>query len=119
VNPYIVPKGRFGAIKDLLISPNHKIHTGSEVMEAKHLRLEQEKMSGAFEYYNLELPAWPSDTMVVAGVTVESMAPVRRIMISVAEFKALLRSHTPALQAKINASVRFLTDGVSVPVIRR
>ena len=122
VNPYIIPKGQFGARCRLLISPNHKIHTGSEVTEAKYLGLKQETMSGAFDYYNLELPSWPSDTMVVAGVTVESMAPVRRITVSMAEFTAMIRSQygpmTPALQQKINAVVRFLPEGVSLPVIR-
>lgn len=121
VNPYIVPKGQFGATRRLLISPNHKIHTGSEVTEAKCLNLEQETMSGAFDYYNLELPAWPRDTMVVAGVTVESMAPVRRVTVSMAEFTAMIRSQygpmTPALQQKINAVVRFLPEGVSLPVV--
>jgi hypothetical protein len=122
VNPYIVPKGKFGATHRLLISPNHKIHTGSEVTEAKLLGLEQESMSNAFDYYNLELPAWPRDTMVIAGVTVESMAPIRRITVSMEEFTAMIQSRygpmTPALQQKINASVYFLPDGVSLPAVR-
>jgi hypothetical protein len=70
-NPYIVPKGLYGATRDLPISCYHaiKIETGEMVM-AKDLKLQLMEMPGPFKYYNLELER--NVNMIIAGVTVES-----------------------------------------------
>jgi hypothetical protein len=124
VNPYSIPKGSFGATSRLLISPNHKVHTGSGAVEAKYLGLKQETMTGPFDYYNLELPNWSTDTMVVAGVTVESLAPIRRITVSALEFAHMIKNQygsiTPELVEKIRAKVKLMPNGtVNVPVMTK
>lgn len=88
VNPYILKKGMYGATRDIEISPNHRVKTGRGMIEARHLGLEQKQREGEFTYYNVELPH--EENMVVAGVTVESLAHVRRITIPLADFKRML-----------------------------
>jgi len=79
-------------------------------------------MESTIEYYNLELPSWTKDTMVVAGVIVESLAPVRRITMTLAQFKRKLKAQygeiTPAILAKIEQTCRVV-DGtyIEVPVM--
>ena len=127
-NPFVVPKGKFGATKRLYISPNHKLLVVGEMVgemvaaSSPSLGLDQKIMTGSFNYYNLELPAW--ENMIVAGVTVESLAPVRRITVTLAEFAALLvktyGSDVTLAKIKDNGRVRFLSDGrVNIPVIVR
>ena len=126
VNPYVIPRGRFGAEKRLLISPNHRVQVeGRGLVEARELGLRQEEKSGQFVYYNLELPEWGRDTMVVAGVVVESLAPVRRVAMSMGAFKALLAKKygaaaaTPEILQKVLRACRLLPDGrVEAPVMR-
>jgi hypothetical protein len=120
VNPYVIAKGQFGATKELLISPNHRVLTEGRLVEACQLGLAQHKMSGSFTYYNLELPAWAK--MVVAGVTVESLAPKKRVVMTMSELKTLLIHRygavTPAALASIKRTVRLLENGkVEVPVL--
>lgn len=78
-------------------------------------------MAAPFVYYNLELLEYKP--MTVAGVTVESLAPIRRMTVSARTFYALIKRQygeiTPALQQKIKATVAFLPDGrVNMPVFR-
>jgi len=122
VNPYVIPKGLYGATKKLLISPEHRVSTANGMLEARLLGLEQEEMAGEIDYYNLELPSWSQDTMVVAGVVVESLAPVRRITMTLGAFKkALVEQYgelTPAVLAKVQKTCRLLADGrVECPVL--
>jgi hypothetical protein len=124
VNPYVIPKGRFGAVKRLLISPNHKVQTGDGFTEARELGLRQEEQSGQFVYYNLELPEWSRDTLVVAGVVCEPLAPVHRITMPLAAFSAILTKKygglTPALVEKVMRTCRMLPNGlVEAPAMRR
>jgi alpha-tubulin suppressor-like RCC1 family protein len=124
VDPYVIPKGRFGATRRLLISPNHKVQTDDGMQEVRHLGLRQEEQSGQFVYYNLELPEWGRDTLVVAGVTCESLAPVRRVAMPLAVFKALLTAKygavTPSVLEKVMRTCRMMPDGtVEAPVMRR
>jgi len=119
-NPYKIPKGLFGAMEELLISPNHHVLVAGKLIEARHLGLKQKAMKGEFTYYNLELESWSN--MIVAGVTVESLAPVERITVTMAEFKKMIEVRygpmTPELTQKINNTCRFLTDGrVELPAI--
>ena len=119
-NPYKIPKGQFGAIKELLISPNHHVLVGNQMIEARHLGLQQKTMKKEFTYYNLELETWAN--MIVAGVTVESLAPVQRITVTMAEFKKMIEVRygpmTAALEQKIKATCRFLADGrVELPAM--
>jgi hypothetical protein len=122
VNPYIIPKGLYGATKRLLISPDHRVKTDAGLIEAKHLGLQQESMAGSFDYYNLELPDWKHDNMVVAGVVVESLAPVRRITMTMAQFKAQLIAKygtiTPEVLKMVDRSCRVFANGrVECPVL--
>jgi len=118
-NPYIISKGRFGATKRLLISPNHNVLVeGRGLVKASALDLEQEDMTGELVYYNLELESWSN--MIVAGVTVESLAPMRRITMSAAEFNKMANALPSASMAKLKQVCRFLADGrIEVPAISR
>jgi hypothetical protein len=122
VNPYVIPKGRFGALRDLAISPDHKVAVGDKMIPAIALGLRQKHMTGDFMYYNLELP--DHENMVVAGVTVESQYPIRRVTMTMAEFREMLVAQygilTPAILAAVQKKVRLLADGrVIVPVDKR
>jgi len=76
-NPYVIEKGMFGALQKILISPRHCVQVpGVGMVEARKLNLKQFRMSEKFTYYNLQLPNWFTDNMVVSGVTVESLAPI-------------------------------------------
>ena len=121
-NPYVIPKGTFGATARLLISPNHRVSTEQGFVEARLLGLQQEEMTDEIEYYNLELPSWTQDTMVVAGVVVESLAPVRRATMTLGEFKKALVAQygelTPAVLEKVQKTCRLLCGGrVECPVL--
>jgi len=88
-NPYIIPQGLYGATEELLISPRHKVATeGGKMVEARDLGLKQKTMKAPFNYYNLELPDWAN--MRVAGVEVESLAPIKRVVASLAQLKWLV-----------------------------
>ena len=119
-NPYKIPKGQFGAIEDLLISPNHCVLTTNGLVEARRLGLKQKAQKADITYYNLELETWAN--MIVAGVTVESLAPVQRVTVTMAEFEAMIKNSygpmTVGLQQKIDRVCRFLADGrVELPAI--
>ena len=123
-NPYVIPRGRFGAERRVLISPNHKVVTSEGMVEARHLGLEQEAREGTLTYYNLELSGQAN--MVVGGVAVESLAPVRRMVLTMDQFKAVLQqkygasANSAGVLANIQRTCRFLADGrVEVPVLRR
>ena len=126
--PYRIPRGQFGATRGIWISPEHRVAvSGRGMVEARHLGLAQMDRRAAgewLEYYNLELPDWERDNMVVAGVEVESMAPFRRVRVTHAEFLRLLRAScgeriTSALVEQLRRKCVFFTDGtVEVPVLR-
>ena len=122
-NPYTIPKGLFGATCDLAISPYHRVvMSDGSMVEARCLGLGQSNRGGTIEYYNLELPDWKHDNMMIAGVAVESLAPVRRMTMTIGEFKkALLTKYdslTPAILAKITKTCRVLPNGrVDCPVL--
>lgn len=122
VNPYVIKKGQFGATERLLISPRHRVAVpGKGMVEARELGLTQWTMRGAFDYYNLELPSWKSDNMVVAGVEVESLAPVRRIVVSAEQLKGLLAGKTldAAFVAKLRSVIRPVAGGFEVPLMKK
>lgn len=124
VNPYVLPKGLYGATARLHISPNHRVFTEKGFLEARLLGLKQENMTGVIDYYNLELPSWSQDTMVVAGVVVESLAPVRRATMTLGEFKKALVAQygelTPAVLAKVQKTCRLVANGrVECPAISK
>ena len=124
VNPYVIPKGIHGATARLLISPDHRVSTANGLLEARLLGLEQEDMTGVIDYYNLELPSWSQDTMVVAGVVVESLAPVRRMTMTLGEFKKALVAQygeiTPSVLAKVQKTCRLMAGGrVECPVLKK
>jgi Hint domain/Fibronectin type III domain len=92
-NPYVIEKGQFGATETFAISPRHRVFVSGEGMiEARDLGLKQKKMTESWTYYNIELPNWESDNLVVHGVEVESLAPVVRMKMSLGEFVGLLKN---------------------------
>jgi hypothetical protein len=117
-NPYVIPRGKWGATEDLRISPNHKVAVGNgRMVEAKNLGLKQVKMPSTITYYNLELPNWSTDRLVVAGVEVESLAPVRRKAIPLAAFNAMIArkygaNPAPGVVDKIRRMCTFLPNGM-------
>jgi hypothetical protein len=122
VNPYVIKKGQFGATANLSISPRHRVAVpGKGMVEARELGLKQQEMAGAFDYYNLELPSWKSDNMVVAGVEVESLAPVRRMVVSAAGLKQLLAGKTldAAAVARLRSVIRPVAGGFEVPLLKK
>jgi hypothetical protein len=123
-NPYVIPNGKFGATRDLLISPNHKVAVGGAMVKAKHLGLAQKQREGEITYYNLELPTWTN--MIVAGVEVESLAPVRRVTVTVHQLASLLKQKygsaatSDAVLQQVLRTCRVRSDGlVDAPVLRR
>lgn len=116
VNPYVIKQGAWGALETLPISPNHRVRVENNVMQcAKDLGLKQMKMKKAFRYYNLELPNWETDNMVVAGVVVESLVPVRRVTAALPDFIKMVNDMygTPSDEQlrKICSVCRFLPNG--------
>jgi len=114
VNPYIIPTGQFGATETLAISPRHCVAVpGRGMVEARELGFRQMSMRAAFDYYNLELPEW--ENMVVAGVEVESLAPKKRVTMTVAEFRGLVAAQglgrSASDLAKLAQIVEMLADG--------
>jgi len=119
-NPYKIPKGLFGAIEDLLISPNHCVLTANGLVEARRLGLKQKAQKADITYYNLELESWVN--MIVAGVNVGALAPVQRVTVTMAEFEAMIQTSygpmTAELRQKIDRVCRFLADGrVELPAV--
>ena len=89
VNPFVIPKGLLGATETIAISPRHCVVVpGRGYVEARDLDLDQMPMKAAFDYYNLELPEW--ENMIVAGVTVESLAPKKQVVVTMAQMKKIL-----------------------------
>jgi len=122
VNPFVIPKGRLGATRDLMISPDHKVEVDGAMIEARFLGLIQKTMKGTIDYYNIELP--DHENMTVAGVVVESQYPIRRVVVTMAEFRQMLVAKygtlTPAILARVQKKVRILGGGrVEVPVDKR
>ena len=124
-NPFVIPRGLYGAVRDIRISPDHKILVDGAMIEARHVPgLKREERQGTLTYYNLELPD-ADDRMVVDGVVCESLAHVRRAVVTMNEFLTVLRRKygtniSPHVQQRIQHTCRFLADGrVEVPVMRR
>jgi hypothetical protein len=119
VNPYVIPAGRWGATENLAISPRHAVAVpGSGMVESRFLGLKQMPMRAAFDYYNLELPEW--DNMVVAGVEVESLAPKKRVALTMAQFAALAASMPAEKRAGLIRLATVLADGkVAVSLTRK
>jgi hypothetical protein len=110
VNPYVIPKGVLGATRPLAISPNHEVLVpGTGMVQARDLGLRRMKMAEDFVYYNLELQDWTRDNLVVAGVTVESLAPIKRVSMTTSELVAFVKQrYGPAhVQAMMGASARL------------
>jgi hypothetical protein len=113
-NPYVIPKGRFGATQELFISPRHRVSVGGQMVEARYLGLKQKDV-GTLTYYNLGLEGWAD--MIVAGVLVESLAPIRRVTISREEFKRTMEKQgriTPEIAAS-----HFYANHVCMPILRK
>jgi hypothetical protein len=119
VNPYVIPKGTWGATENLAISPRHCVAIpGRGMVEARELGLRQLSMKAAFDYYNLELPEW--DNMIVAGVEVESLAPKKRVVMTAAQFRELVGAKGSVDIAKLARIATVRADGsVDVMLTRK
>ena len=120
VNPYVIPKGSFGAVRALPISPNHEVMTSKGMVAAKDLGLKKMKMTGTFTYYNLELEDWVRDNLVVAGVECESLAPAKRVTMTKAEFaRFVMARYQPSALTRLRTVCFEEADGkVSMPAFR-
>jgi len=124
-NPYMIPKGQFGATEALPISPNHEVMVaGRGMVKAKQLDLYQMNVGRTFVYYNLELEDWVTDNLVVAGVEVESLAPVKRITMTREEYANFVynRYGTPTAETlmRIKQIVFRTEDGrVNAPLFAK
>jgi len=122
-NPYIIPKGLFGAIADLPISPYHKVSVDGKMRAACNLGLDRKKMTSPFNYYNLELPNY--EPIIVGGVTVESLLPITRISVTREEFSDILRrTYGDSMSQRdihsVICKIRSLADGrIEMPVDKR
>jgi hypothetical protein len=124
-NPYVIPAGQFGATNRVLISPDHKVCLADgRKVEAKRLGLVQEERDGMLLYYNLELTG--EADMVVSGVAVESLAHMRRVVVTMDQFVAMAAhkygaaAASPEVLAKLKRTCRRLADGrMEIPVARR
>lgn len=76
------------------------------MVEARHVPgLERESHQGTLTYYNLELPD-VEDRMVVDGVVCESLAHVRRMVMSMNDFMGVIRrKYGPRLYSVSNIPV--------------
>jgi titin len=123
VNPYVIPKGMFGAKERLYISPTHCVAVpGRGMVKACELGLRQWKMREAFDYYNIELEKWSN--IVVAGVEVESLAPLYRITLTTEQFKKFIalqyKKLTPEIYNNLMETCIPLGNNlVNVPVMKK
>jgi hypothetical protein len=122
-NPFIIEKGEYGATERVLISPDHRVSVGGKMVKAKQLDLEREEMNGVLHYYNLQLENWSN--MVVAGVKVESLAPIQHTTVTVEELVSILQAKygsdmtTKEITNKVLRTCRLMADGrVEVPILR-
>jgi len=127
-DPFVIPAGRFGATAALPISPRHRVAVpGRGMVEARDIGgLARLPMRAAWTYYNIGLPNWEADNLVVGGVEVESLAPVERVRMTMAEFVAILtkkygaEASSKAVLDRVLATCRLGADGlVEAPVIRK
>jgi hypothetical protein len=109
----------FGANRKLHISPRHKVLVNGEMVEARHLGLQQDVHKNPIIYYNIQITK--AQNMIVAGVEVESLKPLVRITISREAFNYILATqHGGQMTPEIRSKCHFLADGrVSVPSIKR
>ncbi len=123
-NPYVIEKGVLGATERVLISPDHRVSTKGKMVKAKHLDLPREEMNGLIRYYNIQLEGWSN--MVVAGLEVESLAPIQRTLLTVPQLVSVLQAKygsdliTAEITNKVLRTCRLMSDGrVEVPIMRK
>jgi hypothetical protein len=121
-NPYLIPKGKFKAREDLLISPDHCVKINDKMIPAKYLDLEQQDIKGTLEYYNIQLNDWYN--MFVAGVEVETFVTTHMMRMTLEAFNQAIKEQcgtlTPELEKQINSKVKYLDNGmVDCPVYQR
>jgi hypothetical protein len=93
------------------------------MVEAQDLGLAQHAMEGVFDYYNVEVEG--NGNICVEGVEVESLAPVRRVVVTKEQFVALMKTKfagypVEEIQRMIARTCRVMPDGrMEVPVMRK
>jgi len=117
-NPYVIPKGQFGATQRVYLSPNHRVrYPGGEMVCAKDLGFRQWIMKEPFDYYNVELEEW--EPMFVAGVEVESMAPRKLFRASLDIFKKYLSTCSNFHRQELARSSCIIGNQVYLSLIKR
>jgi hypothetical protein len=105
VNPYIIPKGQFGATMNIAISPDHLVQTAEgKMVKARFLGLEQKEMSEDFNYYNIELPNY--EQIIVAGVTVESKYPTITAELTLSQLSKFLEENSEVLTPEVLSQLK-------------
>jgi hypothetical protein len=112
-NPYVIPKGTFGAITDIRISPRHKVSLDGKMIEARFLGLKQEEVNYIM-YYNLQITG--GQNMVVGGVEVESLAPGNVKISNQLLDQIITTQYGGKIPEEMKNKCHFLNDGVSLPV---
>ena len=117
-NPYVIPKGQFGATQRVYLSPNHRVrYPGGEMVCAKDLGLRQWIMKEPFDYYNVELEEW--EPIFVAGVEVESMAPRKVFRAPLDVFQKYLSSCSIFRKQELVRSSCIVGNQVYLSLIKR
>jgi len=116
-NPYVIPEGKFGANRKLLISPRHKVLVDGKMVEAQFLGLEQEIQTKDFVYYNIQITK--CQNMIVAGVEVESLERITNLKISSELFnKILATQYGGKITDEMKAKIALSGKGFSAPMRR-
>ena len=106
INPYIIPKGQFGATMNVAISPDHLVQTAAgKMVKARFLGLEQKALTEPFNYYNIELPTY--ENMIVAGVTVESKYPTITAELTIAQLSKFLEENSEVLTPEVLSQIKM------------
>ena len=106
VNPFIIPKGKFGATMNLAISPDHLVQTApGKMVKARSLGLEQKALTEPFNYYNIELPTY--ENMIVAGVTVESKYPTITAELTINQLQKFLEENSEVLTPEVLSQIKL------------
>ena len=106
VNPYIIPKGQFGATMNLAISPDHLVQSApGKMVKARSLGLEHKSLTEPFNYYNIELPTY--ENMIVAGVTVESKYPTITAELTISQLSKFLEENSEVLTPEILSQIKL------------
>jgi hypothetical protein len=115
--PYIIPVGELGAIKDVYISPTHSVRASNgELIEAQFLGYKQANIEGIIEYYNISLGGNRNNMILAEGVAVESMGKdLQKTVLDISSYPStklfsdtIRNSHIVKLHTQYNIPIKVL-----------